>query len=89
MNDRMTGWSAMRDDGGLNFGVFPTRQELIQYQCWNLGEVVENAGSKGSLSPWLHTDDKEVSKAWRRLKRKYGMRAVPVVVMPAEEAGDA
>lgn len=83
MSNRMYGWSVMQDGGGLFLNVFATRQELIQHECWSLGEVVVE--ETRSLQPWTHTDSDQVSKAWRRIKRKYGLRAVRVVVMPAEE----
>lgn len=61
----------------LPCAVFATRKEAIQSECWNLGEVA--ASPTRSIHPWLHTDPKEVSRAWKRLYQR-GFRAVRVEV---------
>lgn len=58
--------------------VWRTRDEAIRHECWNLLEVVGPPGNYPR--PWNRVDSKEISKAWRRLKRRRGCRAVRVLI---------
>lgn len=83
------GWSVLVPEGFLGRMVFTTRSELIQFECWNMGEVKVQDGYSG-FAPWRTADADEVRKAWRRIKRNHGYRAVSVIVRIASwEATDA
>lgn len=57
--------------------VFWTRDEAIRFECWNLGLL---SAPEDKTFPWSYFSSEEVSRAWRQCKRRYGCRAVRVLI---------
>jgi len=72
-------WPYTSGERWVSLRVFPTRQEAIQFECWNQNPALSYA-TRATLSPWRFTMSAEVSRAWKKLYRR-GYRAVHVEVL--------
>lgn len=80
MSKTMAWAIANRYDEVFAWRVFETRGEAIRHECWNLAAVRAVRRDYYGLKPWMHLDSREVSRAWRRIKRVHGLRAVRVLI---------